>query len=143
VVVGLDRQLTYAKLCEAALAIRRGAAFVATNADRTLPTETGLIPGAGVLVAALEAATDVKPRVIGKPSPGIFLHALARLGTPAALTAAIGDRPETDIVGGQGAGLRTIAMLTGAGTAAAFAALQPPADWVFTDLVELNRAYFV
>lgn len=142
VVVGLDRRLTYARLCEAALAIRRGAAFIATNADRTLPTETGMIPGAGALVAALEAATDVKPRVIGKPSAGIFLHALGRLGTPAGLTAAIGDRPETDIVGGQRAGLRTIGVLTGAGTAAAFAGLHPPADWIFPDLIELNRAYF-
>jgi len=80
--------------------------------------------------------------VIGKPEPSIFWQALARLGTPAEFTAAIGDRPETDIVGGQRAGLRTIAVLTGVGSVEAFATMQPPPDWVFEDLVELNRAYF-
>ena len=117
VVVGLDREATYARLRDAALAIRRGARFIASNADRTLPTEQGLIPGAGSVVAFLEIATDVQPHVIGKPAPDIFLHALARLGTPASLTAAVGDRPETDIAAGQAAGLRTIGVLTGASPA--------------------------
>jgi 4-nitrophenyl phosphatase len=141
VVVGLDRQFTYAKLQEAGLAIRRGAAFFATNEDRTLPTPLGLVPGAGSIVAALQAATDVEPRVFGKPSPGMYLYALPRLGTPAGATAAVGDRPETDILGGQLAGLLTIAVLTGAGTRAAFEAMEPPPDWVFEDLRELGRAY--
>lgn len=142
VVVGMDREATYARLRDAALAIRRGAAFIATNTDRTLPTEDGLIPGAGSLVGMLEIATDVKARVIGKPSPGILLQALRRLNTRAAFTGAVGDRPETDIVGGQAAGLRTIAVLTGAGTAEAFAAMQPPPDWVFGDMIDLDRMYF-
>ena len=60
------------------------------------------------------------------------------LGTPASLTAAVGDRPETDIACGQAAGLRTIAVLTGAGTAEAFAAMQPPPDWVFEDMIVLR-----
>jgi 4-nitrophenyl phosphatase len=142
VVVGMDRQLTYAKLQEAGLAIRRGAAFIATNTDRTLPTPLGLVPGAGSLVAALQTATDVEPRVFGKPSPGIYLYALPQLGIPAESVAAIGDRPETDILGGQRAGMLTIGVLTGAGTAEDFAAMQPPPDWVFPGLDELNRAYF-
>jgi 4-nitrophenyl phosphatase len=142
VVVGMDRECTYARLRDATLAIRRGAAFIATNTDRTLPTEAGLIPGAGALAGALQIATDVAPRVIGKPSREIFMFALRRLGTQADCTAAVGDRPETDIVGGQGAGLCTIAVLTGVGQAAEFAALQPPPDWMFRDLVDLRRAYF-
>jgi 4-nitrophenyl phosphatase len=142
VVVGLDREATYARLRDAALAIRRGARFIASNADRTLPTEHGLIPGAGAVVAFLEIATDVQARVIGKPAPDIFLHALARIGTPAELTAAVGDRPETDIAAGQAAGLRTIGVLTGASPADAFAAMPVPPDWVFEDLVALRRAYF-
>jgi len=142
VVVGLDRNCTYARLRDAALAIRRGAPFIATNTDRTLPTEIGLVPGAGALVGALQIATDVKPRVIGKPSREIFAFALGRLGTPAKATAAVGDRPETDIIGGQQAGLRTVAVLTGAGTAGEFDALDPPPDWVFQDLEELSQAYF-
>jgi 4-nitrophenyl phosphatase len=142
VVVGLDRDATYVRLRDAALAIRRGARFIASNADRTLPTEQGLIPGAGSVVAFLEIATDVQARVIGKPAPDIFLHALARLGTPARLTAAVGDRPETDIAAGQAAGLRTIGVLTGASPVEAFAAMVTPADWVFEDMVALQRAYF-
>jgi 4-nitrophenyl phosphatase len=142
VVVGMDRNCTYARLRDAAFAIRRGARFIATNTDRTLPTELGLIPGAGALVGALEIATDVTPHVIGKPSRDIFAFALGRLGTPAGLTATVGDRTETDIVGGQRAGLRTVAVLTGVATAADFSALNPPPDWVFRDLEELRRAYF-
>jgi 4-nitrophenyl phosphatase len=142
VVVGMDRECTYARLRDAALAIRRGARFIATNTDRTLPTEIGLIPGAGALVGALQIATDVAPRVIGKPSREIFMFALRRLGTQTDRTAAVGDRPETDIVGGQRAGLRTIAVLTGAGKAEEFVALQPPPDWTFRDLVDLRQAYF-
>ncbi|MGQ9490807.1 MAG: HAD-IIA family hydrolase [Anaerolineae bacterium] len=142
VVVGMDRDATYARLRDAALAIQRGAAFIATNTDRSLPTEEGLIPGAGALVGMLEIATGVKARAIGKPEPGIFHLALHRLGTPAELTAVVGDRPETDILGGRRAGLRTIAVLTGVGTAEDFAALQPGPDWVFPDLQALRRAYF-
>jgi HAD superfamily hydrolase (TIGR01457 family) len=141
VVVGLDREATYARLRDAALAIRRGAQFIATNPDRTLPTEQGLIPGAGSVIAFLEIATDVQAHVTGKPSPDMFRHALARLGTPASLTAAVGDRPETDIAGGQAAGLRTIGVLTGASPAEAFAATVTPADWVYADLVGLRRVY--
>jgi 4-nitrophenyl phosphatase len=141
IVVGLDREATYARLRDAALAIRSGARFIATNVDRTLPTEQGLIPGAGSVVAFLEIATDVPARVIGKPAPDIFLQALARLGTPAALTAAVGDRPETDIAAGQAAGLRTIGVLTGASPAEAFAAMKAPPDWVFEDLLALRQAY--
>jgi 4-nitrophenyl phosphatase len=142
VVVGMDRDCTYARLRDATLAIRRGARFVATNTDRTLPTEIGFIPGAGALVGALEIATDVTPHVIGKPSRDIFVFALGRLGTPAELTAAVGDRAETDVVGGQRAGLPTIAILSGAGTPQEFSALVPPPDWVFRDLEELRQAYF-
>jgi 4-nitrophenyl phosphatase len=141
VVVGLDRNCTYATLRDAALAIRRGALFIATNTDRSLPAEIGFIPGAGALVGALEIATDEKARVIGKPSRDIFAFALRRLGTPAERTATVGDRPETDIVGGQRAGLRTIGVLTGAGTPGEFSALNPPPDWLFNDLNELRRAY--
>jgi 4-nitrophenyl phosphatase len=140
-VIGLDREATYARLRDAALAIRRGARFIASNADRTLPTEHGLIPGAGSVVAFLETATDVRARVIGKPAPDIFLHALARLGTPARLTAAVGDRPETDIAAGQAAGLRTIGVLTGASPAEAFVEMKTPADWVFEDMVALRQTY--
>ena len=88
--------------------------FIASNADRTLPTEQGLIPGAGSVVAFLEIATDVQPHVIGKPAPDIFLHALGAPGDAGQPDSRGGRPAETDIAPGQAAGLRTIGVLTGA-----------------------------
>ncbi|MGD8397825.1 MAG: HAD-IIA family hydrolase [Anaerolineae bacterium] len=113
VVVGGDADLTYDKLKDAALLLQRGARFVGTNPDLLCPTEEGLVPEAGTTLAALEAATGVVPVVIGKPARYLFDAALARLGTDRAATAILGDRLETDILGGRRAGLRTILVTTG------------------------------
>ncbi len=139
VVVGLDPELTYAKLKTATLAIRAGARFVATNPDVTLPTEEGLSPGAGAIVAAVVAATDVQPTVIGKPHPPIMDQAIKLLGVPAAQVAALGDRLDTDIDGGKAAGLATIMVLTGVSTLAEVEARSPEQrpDYVFAGLAEL------
>ena len=118
VVVGLDRHLTYAKLAEATYAIRRGAPFYGTNPDRTFPTERGFAPGGGAILAALEAATDCPPTIIGKPEPPIFHLALERLGLPPEHVVMIGDRIETDILGAKRVGLRTVLVLTGVTTRA-------------------------
>jgi 4-nitrophenyl phosphatase len=142
VVVGLDSQLTYDKLKIATLAIRKGARFIATNPDVTLPTEEGLAPGAGSIVAALVAATDVQPTVIGKPNRPIMDIALKLLGVPPPNVAALGDRLNTDIAGGKAANLRTIMVLTGVSTQAEVDALpaeQRP-DYVFADLPAVNEA---
>ncbi len=141
VVVGFDSQFTYAKAKEAAFAIQRGVPFIATNTDVSLPTEQGPAPGAGSIIAMLETATGVKAQVIGKPERGIFELALARLGTTPEETAIVGDRYETDIVGGQRAGLKTIGVLCGVTSAEQFAAANPPPDWVFADLAELLEAW--
>jgi len=141
VVAGHDTTLTWRKLAGAALAIRRGAPFIATNPDRTLPTEEGLVPGAGAVLAALETATGVSPLVIGKPEVTIFRQALARLGVVPEHTAVVGDRWETDIVGGRRAGLLTIGVLSGATTAEEFAQANPPPDWVYENLAALLAAY--
>jgi len=137
VVVGHDTALTWHKLAAATLAIRRGAPFIATNPDRTLPTEEGLVPGAGAILAALEAASGVSPQVIGKPEVGIFRQALARLGVAPQDTAIVGDRLETDILGGRRAGLRAIGLLSGVTTAAEFAQANPAPHGVFQDLATL------
>jgi 4-nitrophenyl phosphatase len=142
VVVGLDREATYARLKEASLAVQAGALFLATNLDASLPSEEGLIPGAGAVVGMVEIASGKKATPIGKPSPGIFHQALARLGVPPEATGCIGDRPDTDILGGQLAGLATIAVLTGVGTRQDFEAMQPPPDHIYPDLSALQAAYF-
>ncbi len=144
VIVGLDPQLTYDKLKIAALAIGRGARFIATNPDVTLPTEQGLAPGAGAIVAALVAATGVQPTIIGKPFRPIMDIAIRILGLPPATIAALGDRLDTDIAGGKAAGLRTIMVLTGVSTQAEVDALpaeQRP-DYLFADLPAMIAALY-
>ncbi|HMQ34121.1 MAG TPA: HAD-IIA family hydrolase [Chloroflexaceae bacterium] len=113
VVQGADFALTYETLRKACLFIRGGADFVATNPDRTFPAEEGLIPGAGAITAALVAATDIQPLVIGKPAPTMFQVAAAALGAAPAATLVIGDRLDTDIAGAGAAGMPSALVLTG------------------------------
>jgi len=77
-VAGLDRQVTYAKVAQATRLIRNGAKFIGTNPDKTWPSETGVTPGAGAVLAFIEAAADVKPFIVAKPEPVMFQQALAR-----------------------------------------------------------------
>jgi len=113
VIVGLDRQVTYDKLATAALAIRSGARFIGTNPDTSLPTEKGLLPGAGAIQAALTAATKVDPLVIGKPRPLMLQLAMEQLGSTADNTAMLGDRLDTDIEGANAVDMPSILVLTG------------------------------
>jgi 4-nitrophenyl phosphatase len=113
VVVGGDSALTYNKLKHAVLLLQRGARFVGTNPDLLCPTEEGLVPEAGTTLAALSAATGVTPTVIGKPARYLFDMAVERMHSDPAHTAVLGDRLDTDILGGQRAGLRTILITSG------------------------------
>jgi 4-nitrophenyl phosphatase len=140
VVVGLDREITYDKLARATLAIGRGAEFLTTNTDRSFPSERGLEPGAGALVAAIAAATGVEPRAFGKPEPALFEQALAAIGTRAAATAMIGDRHETDIVGAARVGLVTIALTTGVSDEQELRKRHPAPHFIFESLRALHRA---
>ncbi len=137
VIGGLDRQITYDKLKRGTLLIRSGLPFYGTNPDRTFPTPGGLVPGAGSILAALEAATDVKPIMAGKPSPDMYNLALELLNLGAQDTLAVGDRLETDILGGQRAGCRTALVLSGVTTREASQLWEPKPDFVFNDLNEL------
>lgn len=115
VVVGIDEDLTYAKLRTACRLIRAGARFVATNVDPTYPVEGGdLWPGAGAIVAAVAAATGVEAEVVGKPFPPLFRSALRRAGGGAPLV--VGDRLDTDIEGAAALGWDTMLVLTGVTT---------------------------
>lgn len=117
VVVGIDRQFTYEKLTIATRAIRHGAQLVATNRDAALPSEYGLLPGNGSLVAAVSVASGATPIVIGKPEPIIVRYALERLGTRAGETLIVGDNLYTDIEAGVNGGLDSLLVLTGYSTA--------------------------
>jgi 4-nitrophenyl phosphatase len=141
VVAGMDVDLTYEKLKTATLLVRGGAEFIGTNPDVTLPTPDGFAPGTGAILAAIQAATGVAPRVIGKPEPMMFQQAMARLGASAADTAALGDRLETDIVAAQRTGILSLLVLTGATdrTMLAESAIQP--DLVFEDIEDLRAKW--
>lgn len=115
VVQGLSHTIGWPELAEAALAIRAGALWVASNVDLTLPTERGLLPGNGSFVAALRAATGGDPQVAGKPAPGLLRDAAARGDFHAPLV--VGDRLDTDIEGANAAELPSLMVLTGVNSA--------------------------
>lgn len=140
VVVGFTRHVCYSHLASAAYLINNGARFIGTNPDVTVPSEFGLLPGAGSLLAYLETATDVKPEIVGKPKRRIFDEALTRLSSTTANTVMVGDRLTTDIAGAQAAGLRTILLLSGVSRMDDIATLDIRPDWVFADLVALTNA---
>ena len=114
VVIAFDRTFDYAKLNTALQAVRQGARLIATNPDRTCPTEDGEIPDCAGMIAAVEAVTGHQVEVIvGKPSPIILEVALATLGVGASDAVIVGDRIETDIVMGRRLGLATVLVLSG------------------------------
>lgn len=115
VVQGLSLTIAYHDLAEAALAIRAGALWVASNVDATLPTERGLLPGNGSLVALLRIATGAEPQVAGKPGPQLMHDAVGRGDFDAPLV--IGDRLDTDIEGANAAELPSLMVLTGVNSA--------------------------
>ncbi len=141
VVVGFDRDITYAKLREATLLIRAGVPFVATNPDMTLPVPEGQGPGTGTIVAAIAAASDQQPLVVGKPEPLLMEQAMARMGASVSTTAAIGDRPETDILSAQRAGILSILTLSGATDRERLSTFDIVPDLVFDDIRALMAGW--
>jgi 4-nitrophenyl phosphatase len=140
VVAGMDRGFNYAKMRRAMAHIRAGARFYGTNPDTTFPTPEGLVPGAGTMLAALQAAGGVVPIIIGKPAPFMFELCAERGGLDVREMLVVGDRLETDIAGGQGVGARTALVLTGVSTAEQAAQWQPQPDLIAPDLATLVGA---
>src|SRR5207248_1726235 len=113
VVVGEGRTFSL-ELVEAAVRmVHRGAKLIATNLDANCPTQDGLRPGCGALVAMLEAAVGVKAFSVGKPSPLMMRAARKELGLTTDETAIIGDTMDTDILGGVQLGYHTVVVLSG------------------------------
>jgi HAD superfamily hydrolase (TIGR01450 family) len=139
VVQGHSPETGWAILAEAALAIRAGALWVAANVDATLPTERGLLPGNGAMVAALRSATDAEPQVAGKPAPTLLLDALKRGDFQTPLV--VGDRLNTDIAGANAAQLPSLMVLTGVNSArdAIYAVPEERATFIGHDLRSLHQ----
>lgn len=141
VVAGLKRDLCYEDLHRASHLIRNGARFVGTNPDVTFPAADGIAPGAGSLLAALQAASGVEPVIIGKPHAPMFEAALHLLGSAPAQTLMIGDRMNTDILGAARLGMRTALVMTGIATRAELEASEVQPDVVCESLAALVRAW--
>jgi glycerol-1-phosphatase len=111
VIQGWAFDLTWEQLNEAAIAIHRGAHWVATNTDPTRPTDRGVVPGNGAAVAAIAMAVDTRPEVAGKPYRPLLDETIERLGASRPIF--VGDRLDTDVAGAQAAGLDSMLVLSG------------------------------
>lgn len=112
VIQGFSFDLTWDQLNEAAIAIQRGAHWVATNTDSTRPTDRGIVPGNGAAVNAVRMAVAVDPEVAGKPYPPLLEVSISRLGAQRPVY--VGDRIDTDIAGAGGVGMDSLFVLSGA-----------------------------
>lgn len=116
VVVGKTKSLNFDMLKKAVNFINSGAKFIATNPDIIDPVEDGIEPACGSIIAAIETACGQKPYIVGKPNALMMMIAKQILGSHSVETIMIGDRMDTDIVGGLEAGLRTCLVLSGVST---------------------------
>jgi glycerol 3-phosphatase-2 len=141
VVQGYSPTLDWHALAEGAVAVRRGAPWVATNLDPTVPSPRGPLPGNGSLVDALRHATGVEPKSTGKPDP--TMHAESVLRSAAQNPIVVGDRLDTDIEGARRVGCASLLVLTGVSGAADLVhatALHRP-DFVGRDVSALLHAH--
>lgn len=143
VVAGLDRKFSFELLSKATFLIRSGLPFYGTNPDRSFPTPKGLGPGAGAIMAAIEAATDVPPIIAGKPSEKMIQPVLEYLGVAPENALIVGDRIETDILSGQNAGCQTALLLSGVSTLEDYQNCDPKPDYVAQDLQALIQTLFL
>lgn len=113
VVVGETTSLSYERLTQAVRFVAAGARFVATNPDVSGPGDGGMVPACGAIAALIAAATGVRPYFVGKPNPLMMRTALRTIGAHSEESVMVGDRMDTDIIGGTEGGLQTILVLTG------------------------------
>lgn len=137
VVVGLDRYLTYEKLKKAAVLIRNGARFIAANRDLTIKNHEGLIPAAGAIVAALEAATGIAATVMGKPQTSMYNHALSVMGLEPHQVLVVGDQLTTDIACAQTLGCQSALVFSGVTDRKSAESWEPSVNIIANDLNEV------
>jgi glycerol-1-phosphatase len=123
VVQGFHPDVGWRQLAQGAYALATELPWIASNVDRTLPTDDGLAPGNGALVEVIRIATGRSPVVAGKPEPPLFTEAVASADAKRPLV--IGDRLDTDIEGAHAAGMPSLLVLTGV-TSLADLAVTPP-----------------
>ncbi|WP_426006925.1 HAD-IIA family hydrolase [Paenarthrobacter sp. NyZ202] len=141
VVQGFNPDIGWKDLAEASYVVAGGAEWFATNTDMSIPQARGMAPGNGTLVAAVAAATGKRPLVAGKPEAPLFHSAAKRLKASRPLV--VGDRLDTDILGGNRAGFATAAVLTGVDTRESILAARTEErpDYVIAGLGDLYVPY--
>ncbi len=140
VVCGLDKEISWDKQATATLNNGAGAKFIGTNGDTTLPTEHGITHGNGAILAAIQAATNMQPTIIGKPEPIMYQQAMALLDSDPATTIAIGDRLNTDILGAIKTNIRSVMVLTGISSEQDLQQIDYKPTWVMPDIRDITRA---
>lgn len=138
VIVGETEEYDYRKIMEASLLIQEGARFIATNPDITGPTERGSVPACGALVAPIEKVTGMPPYFLGKPNPAMMYWARNKLGVHSANCFMIGDRMDTDIVGGLESGMTCCLVLTGVTTKDMVNQFPYQPDYIFNNIGEID-----
>ncbi|MFC6953579.1 HAD-IIA family hydrolase [Halorubellus litoreus] len=139
VVASIDREFTYDRLTDALTAFESGVDwFVGSDPDRTIPTDSGLVPGSGAIVESVAAVAERRPdAVLGKPHPFTRDLVFDRLGCDPARALVVGDRLDTDVAFGAGAGATTALVETGVATSADAAASDVTPDHVLSDVTRV------
>jgi len=138
VIVGETSEYDYNKIVEATHLIHEGARFIATNPDITGPTERGPVPACGALVAPIEKVTGISPYFLGKPNPAMMYWARRKLGVHSASCFMIGDRMDTDIIGGIESGMTTCLVLSGVTSSDTASRFPYQPDYIFQSVGEID-----
>jgi NagD protein len=138
VIVGETNEYDYNKIVEATHLIHEGARFIATNPDITGPTERGPVPACGALVAPIEKVTGISPYFLGKPNPAMMYWARRKLGVHSASCFMIGDRMDTDIIGGIESGMTTCLVLSGVTSSDTASRFPYQPDYIFQSVGEID-----
>ena len=138
VIVGETEEYDYGRIIEATFLIEEGAKFIATNPDITGPTPRGPVPACGALVAPIEKVTGVRPYFLGKPNPVMMYWARKKLRVHTRNSFMIGDRMDTDIVGGLEAGMTCCLVLSGVTSETDIPRFPYQPDYIFNSIAEID-----
>ena len=138
VVVGKTKNYNFEVIKKACDLINKGAKFIATNPDIIDPIENGFEPACGTLIAPIETATGKKPFIVGKPNALMMTIAKRKLGAHSEETLMIGDRMDTDIIGGMEAGMYTALVLSGVTTQESILHFPYKPDYIFENVGKID-----
>lgn len=138
VIIAETEEYDYFKIAEATLLVQEGAKFIASNQDLTGPSPRGPVPACGALVAPIEKVTGIPPYFLGKPNPVMMFLARKMLGVHSANCFMIGDRMDTDILGGLESGMTTCLVLSGVTSIDAVSQFPYQPDYIFENLGEID-----